>query len=577
MQSRFSLTMSKGKEWVRGSEFVQIRPDKHLPHRFSLRCCFSTSAFRFSLLSSLPSTNRNNAMTNPQATMRMLITYVISIAAAIFVGYLLTNPLDYGTLGFLGLILLVIISPVFIKWHYPIMIFGLGCPMVCFFLVGSPPLAQVVVLMSLGIAIVERAINSDQRFISAPVMVWPLLFIAGMALVTAKLTGGVGLHALGGGTGGGKKYIALFVGVATFFALTSHRIPRSKWKWYLALYLLSSLLGVVSDFFPFLPSPLNVINLLFPPNQNFDEGVVVGTTRLRAFAFAFGVIPIYLLARYGLQGIFGTGKLWRPVVFVTFAALSLLGGFRITVIGLGMICFLMFFLEGLHRTRLMPLLVMAGVLGGLMLAVFSNKLPYTFQRSLSFLPFKWKSEVVLDAQGSSEWRYNIWRATWPKVPEYLLLGKGYALSEEDYQNIGAGTFVNFSASHIDASEEALAISGDYHSGPLSTLMPFGIWGAIGILWLMAATVFVLYRNYRYGDPELHIFNTFLLASGTSSIIFFFFIFGAFQNDVGNFAKLAGFSLAMNWGVAKRPARATSNPMIKPLSPLPAPQMTRGMS
>jgi hypothetical protein len=473
----------------------------------------------------------------------------------------------------LGIIVAVIISPVFIKWHYPILIFGLGCPMVCFFLVGRPPLAQVVVILSLGIAIVERTINSDKRFLSAPAVVWPLLFILGVVIMTAKLTGGIGLHALGGGTGGGKKYIALFVGIATFFALTSHRIPREKWKWYLILYLLSSLLGVVSDLFPFLPSPLNVINLLFPPIENFDEAVVVGTTRMRAFAFAFGVIPVYLLARYGLQGIFLGGKLWRPVLFMVFAALSLLGGFRSTVIGLTMLCLLMFFLEGLHRTRLMPLLVMAGMMGALMLGMFSDKLPYTFQRSMSFLPFKWKPDVIMDAEGSSEWRYRMWRATWPKVPDYLLLGKGYALSQEDYQNIGGGTFAL--AKRIDDSEDALAISGDYHSGPLSTLMSFGIWGAVGIIWLMAAAAWVLYRNYRYGDPELRIFNVYMLASGISSILSFFFIFGAFQNDVGGFAKLAGFSIAMNWGVAKRPARAASNPLIKPQPAVVAPQLARG--
>jgi hypothetical protein len=67
----------------------------------------------------------------------------------------------------------------------------------------------------------------------------------------------------------------------------------------------------------------------------------------------------------------------------------------------------------------------------------------------------------------------------------------------------------------------------------------------------------------------------MLASGISSILSFFFIFGAFQNDVGGFAKLAGFSIAMNWGVAKRPARAASNPLIKPQPAVVAPQLARG--
>ena len=63
--------------------------------------------------------------------------------------------------------------------------------------------------------------------------------------------------------------------------------------------------------------------------------------------------------------------------------------------------------------------------------------------------------------------------------------------------------------------------------------------------------------------ELQTFNVYLLAQCISSIIIFIFVVGAFQNDVGNFAKIAGFSIAMNWGVAKRPSRA-ANPVTNKL-------------
>src|ERR1035437_8905033 len=99
-------------------------------------------------------------MTNPASVMRMLFTYVICIPVAILVGYLLTNPLDYGALGFLGLILAVIISPLFIKWHYPIMVFGLAFPAQMFFLKGNPSFGSIMVMLSLGITIVERTVNS---------------------------------------------------------------------------------------------------------------------------------------------------------------------------------------------------------------------------------------------------------------------------------------------------------------------------------------------------------------------------------------------------------------------------------
>ena len=72
--------------------------------------------------------------------MRMLITYAVCIPLAMLVGYLLSNPLDYSALGFLGVIVAIIISPVFIKWHYPIMVFGMACPMTCF--TGKPEAFQ---------------------------------------------------------------------------------------------------------------------------------------------------------------------------------------------------------------------------------------------------------------------------------------------------------------------------------------------------------------------------------------------------------------------------------------------------
>jgi hypothetical protein len=188
---------------------------------------------------------------------------------------------------------------------------------------------------------------------------------------------------------------------------------------------------------------------------------------------------------------------------------------------------------------------------------------------MSFLPLKWDASVVADADASTGWRLGLWHALWPQVPQYLLQGKGYAMSSDDFEMIGSGAFVGFGSS-LDASQQPLAISGDYHSGPLSTLIPFGIWGAIGILWLMAVSLFVCYRNYKYGDAELKTFNNFFLANILWAVLGFFFVFGAYQGAVGDLAKVLGFSLAMNWGICRPPPKPVSNPRIKPL-PVPSPQ------
>jgi hypothetical protein len=509
-------------------------------------------------------------MTNAAGAIKVLITYAICIPLAIFVGYLLCNPLDYGTLGFLGLVMALIISPVFIKWHYPLLVFGVGCPAYAFFLIGDPPVWQVITILSLGIAIVERAMNSEKRFISVPSMTWPLLFTAVMAYITAQLTGGIGLHALGGDVGGGRKYITLFIGIAMFFALTSMRIPKEKRRLYVGLFFLSSAPAFISDLFPVLPAPLNYINLLFPPTYDgMSASFSFGLSRLGAFAATALAVTNYMLARYGLRGIFLSNYPWRIPLLALMLILTLMGGYRILMIGDMAIIGLLFFLEGLHRTKLLLIFAMGMVLGGALLVPFSNKLPYTFQRAMSFLPLNWEAQAKMDAEGSAEWRYAIWRATWPKVPEHLLLGKGYALSAEDYSMMGDNIFANGAEAQMDAGNQALAISSDYHSGPLSTLMPFGIWGAISILSIMLAALRIQYRNFKYGDLELKTVNGFLLAATLWHAFGFFFVFGGYNNDVGDFAKYAGFSVALNWGVCGPKREAATSFQLKPV-PQPQP-------
>jgi hypothetical protein len=423
-------------------------------------------------------------------------------------------------------------------------------------------MAQVVVLMSLGIAIIERTLNSDRHFVKAPMMVWPLLFTAAMAFMTAQLTGGIGLHTLGGDTGGGKKYIALFIGVATFFALISRPIPKEKRRLYVVLFFLAGFPGFISDLFPVLPSPLNFINLLFPPTGEAIQGgdFSLGVTRLGSLASSAGVVANFLVVRYGLRGIFSAQHPLRLLLFCSMMAMTMLGGFRIVLISYIMILTMLFFLEGLHRTRMVLVFAMIGVLVATLLVPFANKLPYTFQRALSFLPLNLDPAAKMDADGSKEWRERMWVDVWPKVPQYLLLGKGYSLSAQDMSYMGGGAFQGLGEG-LDASQDGLAISMDYHNGPLSTLMPFGIWGMISYLWVTLATILILYRNFRYGDDDLKTVNAFLLAMAVCRFIGYFFLFGAYSGDIGEFAKLAGFSVALNWGIKRAPALKNSGSQV----------------
>jgi len=512
-------------------------------------------------------------ITNPTAAIRMLITYAICIPLAVVVGYMLTNPMDYGTVGFLGIVLALIISPIFIKWHYPIMVFGLALPAHFFFLMGNPPCWHVVVLLSLGLAVIERTINSEKRFLSVPSMTWSLIVTLGVVIFTAWMTGGFGFHQLGGATGGGGKYLMVLIGIAGYFALTSRGIPREQWKFYVGLYFFGALPSFISDLFPVLPAPLNYINLLISPSQSGDQELAVGVTRLGALSTTAAAILFYLLARYGLRGIFSGTSIFRACVFIVVFLVSMLGGFRTILITNLIILFLLFFFEGLHRSRLLPVTVLGLILMTVLLVPFASRLPFTFQRSLAVFPLHLDPEARLAAEATSQWRLEMWHDVWPKVPQYLLLGKGYILTADDFAMMGTSVFAGANLA-MDKSSAGLGASLDYHSGPLSTLIPFGIWGALAFLLFSLTGLRVLYRNFKYGDPELKPINAFLLAWYIQRCITFIFIFGGFELDTGLLVRTVGFSVALNWGMCG-PSRAAAQAQPRPVAdppqrqPLPA--------
>jgi hypothetical protein len=231
----------------------------------------------------------------------------------------------------------------------------------------------------------------------------------------------------------------------------------------------------------------------------------------------------------------------------------MLGGFRSSVILCGLIFTVQFFLERVYRTRVFPMFIFCGIIIAVLLVPFAQKLPYTWQRSLAFLPLKINETAKRDAQNTLEWRLQIWKDMLPTVPQYLLLGKGYSLSKLDLATASSQSFKYVS----DA--DAVSIVGNYHSGPLSVAIPFGIWGIIGVLWFWIASLHGLHRNYRYGDPTLRVVNGFLFAYFTAKIILFLVVFGGLYGDMATFVGIIGLSISLNGGV-RRPVPQTAPSM-----------------
>ena len=513
-------------------------------------------------------------MNNVPAILRLFIIYVVCAVLAIIVGCSLTNPLTYSTFAVVSIIALILVLPLLLRWHYPLLLFAWYTNITLFFIKGMPTVWLALVVLSLGISIMHRALSKDMHFIRVPQITWSLICMIGIVVVTAKLTGGFGLRAFGSEIYGGRKYIFLLVGILSYFALTAQHIPAHRVRLYVTLFFLGGVTSFIGDLFPIAPSWSYFVFWLFPPSPLNSYTFELGETRLGGFSAAGVALWCLLMAVYGIRGIFLSRKWWRLAVFILSISLIFLGGYRGALITVGSIFVLQFFMEGLHRTKLLLVFVLFGALVFTALVPLASKLPFTFQRTLAFLPLKVDPVARQDAQNTLNWRVDMWRALLPQVPQHLLLGKGFAITHEDDEMMGW----NSPFQTVDPSQQGLALSFDYHNGPLSVVLPFGIWGVIAFLWFMAASLRVMYCNFRYGDPSLQTYNTFLFADFFITFLLFF-IGGALATDMMRFTGFVGLSIAINGGVChpskttvSRPQpEKTQNPRDMRPSSLPVPQ------
>jgi O-antigen ligase len=293
--------------------------------------------------------------------------------------------------------------------------------------------------------------------------------------------------------------------------------------------------------------------LLVPPefaiSQAAAESGVTDVDRFAGLPAACTAIVCFLCVRYGIKGILDWQKPWRMLLFgATLVAVGF-GGFRSVYVLIALICVIQFFLEGLHRTVFLPISMGLAIVILALVIVFAGKLPLSVQRAVSFLPVKIDSGVAADAEGSWEWRLNMWTTLVPDIPKYFFVGKGYRIDPEDLYLADVASQMG-----LTDSFEASRVAGDYHSGPLSLIISFGIFGVLGFIWVLSAGTKVLFRNYRHGPAALHGINTFLLAFFLAHAIHFIAVFGDIRSDLFIFTGVLGMSVSLNGGVSKKPAR-----------------------
>jgi hypothetical protein len=511
-------------------------------------------------------------MTAASPILRTLVMYVLSLPVAIVLGYALATPLDLSNLGIFLVVAFILSLPLQLRWHHPLLLLSWNSSALFYLLPGPPHFWLVITALSLTISMARRTMSRTAETNSVSALNWPLILLAVTVLATAQMTGGIRLRSFGSeGAIGGKHYIVILGAIAGYYAISLNRIPPARAKLYTALYLLGGTTVLLGTVPLVLGREFDFLWYLFPVDRVTAIGSDSQWSRFFGVSVAAQFFIAFLFSKYGLSGLFLAGKPWRLAVLILALGLGLFGGYRSVLVRFLLVFAIQFHLEGLFRSRLLLPITIFGCGTAALMVGFAPHLPKQVQRCMTFLPVEVDPIVRVDADYSTRWRLDMWKAVLPEVPRCLLLGKGYAIDRSD---LDLSVDPNLAHANQAGNYYAAMISSDFHNGPLSLLLPLGLWGFLAFAWLGGAGLRVLHRNFRYGDPALKTINTYLLAAFSTQLVMFYFVYGSFHTQLAEFLGLLGLSVALNGGACK-PAAATKAE-DEPPSPL-VPVMPRSRS
>lgn len=379
----------------------------------------------------------------------------------------------------------------------------------------------LMALVSAGM--IAHAIVAKETRPRRPQSKW-VIFMMAVLLGTAYLRG-FGLRAIGGEAWGGFNYIVMMLASVFFLASIEVDLTERQWKravvWMCllslvpvgaqAIYALSG--GKLYHVFYLVAPEFQVLEYMFQREQGS------GLARLQQANIAAQYLFILAL-------LLAPQKAHRKWVFL-LVLLSLvmagIAGNRISII-FNTLLLGAYIFSDTRRTIAQTLshpLTLAALVVLLLLSQLATYLPPTFQRVFSVLPFaKVSWEVSMAASGTIAWRMEVWARALQQVPDYLLLGKGFAFSAQEVMTITARQL------YMNDIEYVLA-SHNYHNGMLHTLLD------LGLLGLLAAVGFIASVLYRHGpflrrtwqSPALRHYHRVVLSVFVATVIVYFVLAG----------------------------------------------------
>ncbi|MGC6582158.1 MAG: hypothetical protein ACON4K_07525 [Akkermansiaceae bacterium] len=380
--------------------------------------------------------------------------------------------------------------------------------------------------------------------------IWILLLAA--ILAAGFFRNPVGLASFtGGAMVGARPYVEILIGVAGYLFLSTFSADAKSCQklpvYIIGTSMLLALGGIIAFFIPSAGFVLYNFYSDFSPNFSELRNPYENSDSVGRAAF---VRPLaYSLAAWAVASK-SPIKLVLPLPFkhsmaLYFAALAaLISGFRSSILQIAFTfligCWIWLRGIGLIGSIAVGLLVISSAI----IIQDFYPLPERIQRSLSMLPGNWSQKVILDAEGSTEWRLEMWKVILEgDSVKNQWIGDGFGFPRAELEYYGA-----LQASGQLPPEqlaEYFLMTGGVHSGPLSALKFVG-WLGLGVFIFFSVMVSLRYAKlWRVAREQKGITDPLAIAIGFFALLAIYFpikyvaIYGAFDVDAPRILVLAG--------------------------------------
>jgi hypothetical protein len=416
---------------------------------------------------------------------------------------------------------------------------------------------QLVIILACGLFIPAIIFKSKMRkptFESIDLWIWiNILYIA-----SAFFRNPVGVAAIGGGARvGGKPYVDVILGLMAYLMLSRFLIsPRFAGKLPIYMVLVSAFTALAGGIGMLVPSVGFVLGKFYSTFLNSSSLVggeaveaVMGETRL-GFLTGFGSsLILFCISSVNPLQLIRIQNLKLLIFYCSGYIMILLGGFRNGIIAAALQSAAAIFIRdrfvGIVKFLFLTFII---TVGGILVSYSPVNLPYTFQRALCFLPGNWDETAKADAQGSSEWRFEMWKTalTSDKYIKSKFFGDGFGFLREDFER---GVDIMYGRARLGANESAqeqFLLDGDYHSGPVSSIRFVGYLGLVLFMILLVKSAFYATSLIRkcMGTP----FEKISLFLGIPIIIyplFFVIVFGDYRTGIVDLLYNVGMMKLLN--------------------------------